>query len=82
MVSVKGLLLGVGFAFLGSLIFAIRKMYVLSRTATMFATGPRAGVDIRVLKSAVLQNPAYWLMILLMLAAGCAVVYFWRGQTS
>jgi hypothetical protein len=76
MILLKGAPLGVGLSVVGTFVFTIYKLHVLSGEP-FFSTGPQTGVDVYTLRSFILHSPAYWLMILLLLAAGYAIIYFW-----
>jgi hypothetical protein len=80
MISMKGMLVGLVFAVVGTIVFAIYTLRALS-PGPFFQTGPRTGVDVRLIQMMMLRSPAYWLMIFLLLAAGCAIIYFWHRPT-
>jgi hypothetical protein len=81
MIWLKGALLGVGLSVGGTFVFIIYMFHVLV-PGPFFRQGPQTGVDARFLQSMILHSPAYWLMILLLLAAGCAIIYFSNRPTT
>lgn len=75
MISLNGLLTGIGLSVVGSFVFAVYTVFALS-PKPIFAQGPRTGIDLRLVRSSMLHSPAYWLMVLALLATGCAMIYF------
>jgi hypothetical protein len=82
MITLKGLLLGVGLSFAGTLVYVgywIR--FFLQHTPPH--PGGQVGIDVVSLgRSLVVQSPRYWLMVVFLMAVGCAIVYFSHRATA
>lgn len=80
MISLNGLLTGIGLSIVGSFVFALYTLRTLS-PGPLFSQGPWVGIDIRLVRRSMVHSPAYWLMVLLLLATGCAMIYFSHRAT-
>lgn len=68
---VKGILLGIGICFLGSIIYLVAMIYSSHAQAT----------GLTVIRGWT-QNPLYWTGCALALVAGCVIVRYWRPKAA
>jgi hypothetical protein len=79
MIPLKGFLLGLGFAFVGSLIYAGFLMRSIFASAPQ---GQQIGIDmVSLFKYSVLSSPAYWVFVSVLFIAGIVVMHYIQRPT-
>ena len=81
MITLKGLLLGVGLSFAGTLVYVAYWVRLLLQHTPPHPSGA-VGIDVVSLgRRLVIQSPRYWLMVLVLMAVGYAIIYFSHRAT-
>jgi hypothetical protein len=82
MTTLKGLLLGVGLSFAGTLVYVACWVRFLLQNTPPHPSGA-IGIDVVSFgRKFVIQSPRYWLMVLVLMAVGCAIIYFLHQATA
>jgi hypothetical protein len=79
MVSLKGLLLGLGFVVVGSVIYTGFLMRSIFASAPQ---GQQIGIDIvSLFKHSMLSSPGYWVLVIVLFIAGIVAMHYIQRPT-
>jgi hypothetical protein len=71
MISLKGVLLGIALSFAGSVIYLAYWIRIIMQHAPQPTSEGVVGIDIiSTIKMVMIHNPGYWLLVLVLMAAG------------
>jgi uncharacterized membrane protein len=76
MISLKGILLGIGLALVGTIIYLGLVVHSIVQRSHSTPQGT-VGIDVISLWRSLFHSPLYWLFVLGLLATGCAIVSLW-----
>jgi hypothetical protein len=84
MISLKGVLYGIGLSFVATFIYfaLIVIWFIRLSPSDKSQRGTAVGIDVISIARSMVHSPAYWLFVLISLAAGCAIVYVWHGSAG
>ena len=77
MISLKGVLLGVGFSLVGTIVYLGFAARSIVQRSPSTPPGTTMGIDVVWLFRSMIHSPAYWLFVLGLFATGCAIVSLW-----
>jgi hypothetical protein len=75
MISFKGMLLGIALSLAGTVAYILLKMFLILEQAHL-PEGQQIGIDVLVIRDWMVHDPRYWILVLGLMAMGCAIVYF------
>jgi hypothetical protein len=80
MISLKGVLFGIGLSLLVTFVyFSVIVIWFIRRSPSDSSQrGTAVGIDVISVGRSMVHSPAYWLLVVISLTAGCAIVYFWH----
>ena len=81
MILMKGVLLGVGLSVIGTIVYVVWSVRVMSRLAPAPPPGVvgETGWDVVSLgRGLMLENYGYWAFVLILMALGCAIAYLFQ----
>jgi hypothetical protein len=84
MIFLKGALCGVGLSFVATFVYfaVVVIRFIRLSPSDKSQRGTAVGIDVISIGRSMVHSPAYWLLVLVSLAAGCAIVYVWHGPAG
>jgi hypothetical protein len=79
MIWLRGILLGVGLSFTGTIVYIVWTVRAISKVTPASPDAGEVGWDVISLgRGLMLENSGYWVFVLSLMALGCSIAYLFQ----